>query len=262
ASAVPADAPPARAMSAPIAPLPFAIPTNLPLADRPPVRFAKPARADGPRRIGLQAGHWLTQSLPADLRGLETATGTSWGSVLEWQLNIDVAQRAAEILRRHGHAVDVLPTAVPPGYLADAFVAIHADGDPSGLSRGFKVAHSAYPRGPHDALLAGAIAQEYAHATGLPIDPRLTGRMYRYYAFGWSRYRSSAAPHTPAAIIEMGFLTHADDRAVIVARPDLVAQGLANGILRFLAEIPADAVFVDDLVLTPWPPYLGGQPGT
>ncbi len=55
-------------------------------------------------------------------------TGTAWGSYREVDVNLAVATRAAEILRSKGVDVDLLPGTVPPDYLADAVVAIHADG--------------------------------------------------------------------------------------------------------------------------------------
>jgi len=251
-------APPALPSVSPSpAPLPFAVPTGLPLAALPPVRFARPDPVAGARRIGIQAGHWLTEQVPADLRGLESATGASWGALTERDVNVRVANAVAAALRARGHVVDVLATAVPPGYLADAFVAIHADGEPSGRTRGFKIAHSAYPRSPHDVALARALAHDYGAATGLPIDPALTGRMYRYYAFAWSRYSSAVSPHTPAAIIEMGFVTNAADREVLLERTDQVVAGIVAGISRFLEAVPRQEVYPDDLVLTPWPPFTG-----
>src|SRR5207237_7878971 len=92
------------------------------------VHVPQPAPPPGPRRIGLQAGHWQTADVPAELKRLEQLTGTSGGGVNEWQLNLDIANRVAVALRARGYAVDVLPTTIPPGYLAEAFVSLHADG--------------------------------------------------------------------------------------------------------------------------------------
>src|ERR671932_223980 len=114
----------------------------------------------GPRRIGLQAGHWLTEQVPDELRRLEHATGTSWGTVPEWRVNMEIANRAAALLRGYGYQVDVLPTTIPPGYLADVFVALHADGNPDGTARGFKAAHGAR-RGPYEERLVRVMMEEY-----------------------------------------------------------------------------------------------------
>src|SRR5881628_2216690 len=63
------------------------------------VRVPRPAAPAGPRRIGLQAGHWRTAEVPAELKRLETLTGTSGGGVSEWELNLDIANRVAAVLR-------------------------------------------------------------------------------------------------------------------------------------------------------------------
>src|ERR687887_139923 len=79
-----------------------------------------PARS---RWAGPQVGHWHIDELPDELRRLTGQTGTSWGGVAEWQVNLDVANRVAAILRGRGYVVDVLPTSIPPSYLADVFLA-------------------------------------------------------------------------------------------------------------------------------------------
>ena len=218
-----------------------------------PIRIAKPAIPEGPRRVGLQVGHWKTDEVPPELRRLETQTGTSGGGVNEWQLNLDIANRVAAILRGRGYAVDIIPTLVPTSYLADAFVSLHADGDPAGAARGYKAAHGSR-RGPYEGQLVRALMEEYGKATGLPEDFRISRNMLGYYAFSWSRFQWSAAPHTPAAILEMGFMTSAADRAVLLQRPNVVAEGVANGILRFLDEVPQSAIFGDDLIVQPQAP--------
>ena len=192
-----------------------------------PVRVPPPRRPPGPRRIGLQAGHWRTSEVPEELRRLQGSVGTAGGGVPEWQLNLDVANRVATILRGHGYEVDVLPTTIPAGYLADVFVALHADGSPDGSARGFKAAHG-NRRGPYEGRLVQVMMDEYGRATGLPVDPMVTRNMLGYYAFSWSRFQSTVAPHTPAAILEMGFLTNATNHGLLLGRQDVVAGGVAN----------------------------------
>jgi N-acetylmuramoyl-L-alanine amidase len=226
---------------------------------RAPIRIPKPVEPAGPRRIGLQAGHWRTNEVPEALRRLEVQTGTSWGGYTEWQLNLDIANRVAAILRGRGYTVDIIPTLVPTNYLADAFVSLHADGDPAGAARGYKAAHGSR-RGPYEDQLVRALLEEYGKATGLPEDFRISRNMLGYYAFSWSRFQWSAAPHTPAAILEMGFMTSAADRAVLLQRPNVVAEGVANGILRFLDEVPQSALFGEDLIVQP--PQPRGAPQT
>ncbi len=244
-----------------------AAPASAPVVPEPPalVRVPKPDVPPGPRRIGLQAGHWQIDQVPDELRRLEHQTGTRWGSVAEWQLNLEIATRAAGVLRGHGYQVDVLPATLPPAYLADVLLALHADGDPSGTARGFKAAHASR-RGPYEDHLVRVLVEEYGRATGLPVDPNVTRNMLGYYAFSWSRFTSAAAPHTPAAILEMGFLTSAADRAVLLGNQAAVVAGVVNAVLRFLDEVPAGAAFAEDLLVSPRPfrpPAAsgGGVPG-
>jgi N-acetylmuramoyl-L-alanine amidase len=212
------------------------------------VRVPRPAPPPGPRRIGLQAGHWKTDEVPSELKRLVTMTGTSGGGVNEWQLNLDVANRVADALRARGYAVDVLPTTIPPGYLAEAFVSLHADGSTDPGARGFKGAHSSR-RGPYEDALLASILDEYGAATNLPRDDAITNAMRNYYAFNWRRYKSTVAPHTPAVILEMGFLTSPADRAVLLGRRDLVADAIARGIGRFLESVPPGAAYAEDIVV-------------
>ena len=155
--------------------------------------------------------------------------------------------------------MDVLPTTIPHGYLADVFLALHADGSPDPGARGFKAAHGSR-RGPYEGQLVQAVTEEYRRVTGLPVDPIISRNMRGYYAFSWSRLQSAVAPHTPAAILEMGFMTNAADRALLVGRPDVVAEAVANGLLRFLDEVPAGTAFAEDLILPPLPPRATPTP--
>lgn len=218
------------------------------------VRVSRPVMPAGPRRVGIQAGHWRMADIPDELRRLAGQTGTSAGGFAEWQVNLDIANRVASLLRDDGIAVDVIPATVPEGYLADAFLALHADGDLSGTRRGFKAAHGTR-RGPYESQLVRAIVEEYGRVTGLPSNGEVSRNMTGYYAFGWSRLRSSVAPHTPAAILEMGYLTHPDDRAVLTVQAERVAGGIARGIRRFLEEVPAGVAFAEDLVVPPAPAW-------
>jgi hypothetical protein len=213
--------------------------------------IAPPKVPDGPRRVGIQAGHWMTDAVPPELQRLETQTGASWEGYDEVDINLDIAQRVAVLLQSQGLAVDILPTTIPAGYVADAVVALHADSDGVGDASGFKLAHSTR-RGPYEDQLLRDLQEEYAAATGLDYDPdHITRAMTQYYLFSWQRYRSSTSPFTPSVILEMGFLSNDDDRVLMVDRADTVAKGIANGILRFLGEVPSTAIFGKDLVLPP-----------
>jgi hypothetical protein len=215
------------------------------------VRITPPKVPDGPRRVGIQAGHWMTENVPPELQRLDNQTGASWDGINEMDINLDIAQRVATLLRSKGLAVDVLPTTIPAGYVADAVVALHADSDGSGDNSGFKMAHSTR-RSPYEDQLMNDVRDEYAAATGLDWDPvHITRSMTQYYLFAWNRYRSSTSPFTPSVILEMGYVSNDGDRALMIDQADIVATGIANGILRFLGEVPSTAIFGKELVLPP-----------
>jgi N-acetylmuramoyl-L-alanine amidase len=204
----------------------------------PPVEVYNPP---GPKRVGLQAGHWLTYDIPSELRGL--GPGASAGGKDEWEVNLDIANRTADLLRAAGVEVDVLPTTIPVEYQAHAFLAIHADGEDSGTRQGFKLGRAAWSATPEaDDRLINTIAQPYAELTHLQPEAALASRrMTAYYAFNSRRYCHAIAPGTPSAIIETGYLTSENDRRVIVSDPDAAARGIAMGILRFL-DVPEQGV--------------------
>jgi len=199
----------------------------------PPVPVWDPP---GPKRVGLQAGHWLYGDAPDELAELRGNPGTSGGGRAEWEVTLDVARRTAAILQDAGVEVDVLPTSIPVRYRAQAFVAIHADGDSSGVLSGYKVASPGFTSIQDvDDILVGALNDEYGLATGLSReDNQISLRMRWYYAFNARRYQHAVAPDVPQAIIETGFLTNYSDRRLLIGDPDRVARGIANGILRFL----------------------------
>ncbi|SRR6266508_2393704 len=216
------------------------------------VRIPKPAMPTGPRRIGIQVGHWMTDNVPAELGTRITfQTGTSWAGVNEVDVNIDIAQRIKAQLTPRGYIVDIIPTTVPVGYLADVFIALHADGDGTGETSGFKLAHGSR-RGPFEDKLVSLLRDEYAKATDLAYDfEHISRGMTAYYAFNWGRYQHAAAAHTPAAILEMGFLSNDVDRDILVNEPDVVATAIVTGIQRFLDEVPRSKIFGEDLVVPP-----------
>jgi N-acetylmuramoyl-L-alanine amidase len=192
----------------------------------------------GPKHVGLQAGHWLVDQVPPELRGLQA--GATGGGEQEWQVNLDVAQRTAALLEASGVQTDVLPSTVPPHYQANAFVAIHADGDPSGADHGFKVAQPGFSSIPDvDDRLVDAINQTYGTETELPRDDEhISLRMRYYYAFNSRRYCHAVMPGVPQAIIEMAYLTNAADRQYLIGDPQRLAQGLADSIQVFLSTEP------------------------
>lgn len=188
--------------------------------------------------VGLQVGHWQAQLLPDEMADLRDNLGADRDGYKEVDANYSITQAAAANLRAEGVHVDVLPATVPPGYRADAFVAVHADQDMGEHARGYKVAPSAVSQAKSDSrLLASEIGTGYITQTGLPPDIRpeaITADMRYYFAFNWRYYKYAIAPTTPAAIVELGFITDEADRDVLFGHPDVAGQALASGIMRFL----------------------------
>ena len=188
----------------------------------------------GPKRVGIQAGHWLRQEVPWELHHLDF--GGSGGGRQEWQVTLDLAERVQQQLEAAGVRADVLPVAVPEHYLAHAFVAIHADASVHPTWRGFKIARPDFSAIPEvDDQLVTDLDTTYAEATNFPRDlDHISSSMRQYYAFNSRRYCHSVAPGVPQALIETGYLTSAQDRAVLFDDPDTAARGITEGILRFL----------------------------
>jgi N-acetylmuramoyl-L-alanine amidase len=147
-----------------------------------------------------------------------------------------VAMIVVELLQQAGYQVDLLDEFDPrlTGYHADALVSIHADSCEVPGASGFKAARitdSAIPEA--EDRLVDCLNREYEATTGMPRHPNsITDNMTNYHAF------REIDAHTPGAIIETGFLL--EDHAWIVRRPRLVARGIADGVLCFLAaaELP------------------------
>jgi hypothetical protein len=186
----------------------------------------------GPR-IALQVGHWRRDELPDELAVMRNQPGaTTLEGIAEPTVGMAIARAAKRRLEEGGIAVDVVPATVPPGYRAQAFVSIHADGSPDATVSGFKVAASGGQARAR--LLSAVIARNYATTTGLPWHPTITGSMTGYYAFNARRYVHAVDPATPGVVLETGFLTSPADRSVIVDAPDVAGAGVARGVLEFL----------------------------
>ena len=227
--------------------LAHAPPTGVSL-DGMTARLRPPASVPPARRVGIQVGHLNVEDAPAEFPSLRFQFGGSSDGVNEVDVNLAVARLVANRLTSAGLVVDLLPATIPPGYLADAFVSIHADSIDTDDASGFKIAHGFY-RGPYEDELVRSLDSEYERATDMPRNSNISSDMTDYYAFAWYRYEHALAPHTPAAIIEIGYISSADDRVILLDHRDVVARGIANGILRFLAAVPRSKLFAEDIVV-------------
>ncbi len=190
-------------------------------------------------RVGVQVGHWRQDEMPAALERLRESTGASAGGVREVDVNLAIARELVALLTRGGIRAELLPATVPPGYLADAFVAIHADGAARPTARGWKIAAPWRASAASSALLQ-AVSRSYGELSGLPEDRYgVTYGMKGYYAFSPHRVRYAVSPLTPSIIVETGFVTVAADREVIVEQPRRVALAIATGLIRSFAHRPS-----------------------
>ena len=205
---------------------------------RAPLPAAPLFNPPGQKRVGLQAGHWRLENLPAELGRLQG--GAVGGGKQEWEVNLDIARRAQALLEGMGYAVDLLPAVVPVRYQAHAFISIHADGDTAGTLTGYKIARPGFSSIPEvDDRLVKALYDTYGPATGLRRDDEhITLRMLYYYAFNSRRYCHAVAPGVPQAIVETGFLTSAADRQLLIGNPGAAARGIAEGVDAFLDSLP------------------------
>jgi hypothetical protein len=197
-------------------------------------------RPDGPLRVGLQAGHWKAKEAPDELENIR-ANGAYAAGISEWEVNLEIAEAARDLLEPHGIAVDILPATVPPAYWADAFVSIHADDNDDTRVSGYKVAAPRRDRSGRATELATLLETHYGEVTRLPLDPNVTRNMRGYYAFNYRKYEHAIHPMTPAAILETGFLSSPEDRRIIARDPEKAAQGLVDALLEFLGVQPTTA---------------------
>jgi N-acetylmuramoyl-L-alanine amidase len=172
-------------------------------------------------RIGIVAGHWGNDS------GAVCSDGLTEGSI-----NLDVATRVKEKLAAAGFDVDLLQEYDDKleGYNALALVSIHADtcNYIDDNASGFKVAPSLASAAPEKATrLVACVSSRYGQITGLRFQQgSVTYDMSGYHAF------NEINTNTAAAIIETGFMNL--DRQILTQQPDLIAEGIAQGILCYV----------------------------
>jgi N-acetylmuramoyl-L-alanine amidase len=193
-------------------------------------------RPYGPVKVALQVGHWKNDDLPQELKKLRSSDGATGGGKSEWQVNLAIAGEVKSLLEKQGVEVEILPATVPPAYWTDVFLSIHADGSEDSSKRGFKIAPPwrDFTRNADD--LASILYDSYSKATGFPTDENVTRNMRGYYAFSWWRYKHAIHPMTTAAIVETGFLTNPADQKLLVNTPQVPAEGIAEGIIKYLSN--------------------------
>jgi N-acetylmuramoyl-L-alanine amidase len=170
-------------------------------------------------RIGIIAGHAGSDSGAICPDGLQ-----------EVEVNQRIAELVVNLLTQLGWQSDLLDEfdVRLNGYRADALVSIHSDSCNVPGKSGFKVvrAEAGYLPETSEALV-DCISRHYEARTGLPFDPHtITYDMTQYHAY------YEVDRNTPAVIIEAGFML--DDRELLTQRPEVVAQGIVDGLVCFV----------------------------
>ena len=181
-------------------------------------------------RIGIVAGHW----------GNDSGAVCNDTGLTEVELNLDVATRVKEKLTAEGFDVDLLQEFDDQleGYQALALVSIHADTCQfiDNNATGFKLAAALASARPERAnRLLACVRSRYEATTGLrDHSGSATAHMSSYHAF------NEVHTDTTAVIIEAGFMNL--DRQILTQQPDLIAEGIAQGVLCYIYNEDASPV--------------------
>jgi N-acetylmuramoyl-L-alanine amidase len=172
-------------------------------------------------RIGIVAGHYKADT------GFVCADGLQ-----EVDVNLDIATRVKERLSGEGYEVELLDEYDDrlTNFTGLALVSIHADSCDfiDNESTGFKVSASLGSQLPDKAnRLVACLTNRYQGVTGMKYrSGSVTPDMTSYHAF------HEINPDTVAVIIETGYLNL--DRQILTGQPDLIAKGIADGILCYV----------------------------
>lgn len=149
------------------------------------------------------------------------------GTPGEVEYNVAVSKRVMAKLKPEGIDVRLYGADdVPCGLRCDAFLALHCDGAERQDAGGFSLG---YPDHLGDTgELARCLRQSYGASTSIVFRGYNVTRSLRcYYAFSRVKARGRA-------VIELGFLTNPSERRYLLENAELVAEGVAGGLLRFL----------------------------
>ncbi|KPL08238.1 hypothetical protein AMJ86_01390 [bacterium SM23_57] len=190
-------------------------------ASTPTPEWPTPTARPRPR-IGIVVGHWGDENDP----GAVCPDGLT-----ELEINQNVATFVQEYLSNEGFDINLLKEFDPKlnGYKALALISIHADSCNyiNNQATGFKVASSLYSTRPDKtARLTACLRNRYYQRTNLVVHNSITPDMSSYHAF------DEIDDDTPAVIIETGFMNL--DRQILTQQPDLIARGIADGILCYI----------------------------
>ena len=178
-------------------------------------------------RIGIVAGHWGNDNDP----GAVCADGLT-----EVEVNLIIATFVQQKLISEGYEVDLLQEFDSRlyQYQGIALLSIHNDSCSyiNTEATGFKVAGAVANAFPEKSeRLTDCLTHRYQDITKLKFHAdSITPDMTDYHAF------NEIHTNTPAAIIETGFLNL--DRQILTEQPELLAEGVAAGILCYVRNEP------------------------
>ena len=189
--------------------------------------------------IGIVVGH----SGPHPDTGYPDPGSICSDGLTELMINQAVGDLVKSMLEAVGLKVDLLEEWDDrlTGYRAVVLVSIHADScDPAGeYATGYKVAAAVETKVQDKAQrLVACMVDRYGRATDLRFHQySITLDMTEYHTF------REIHPQTPAVIIETGFMYL--DREFLTKHRDKVARGIADGILCYVNNEPADLDWED-----------------
>lgn len=187
---------------------------------------------EGPIVVALQPGHWKIDELPEESKRRPRSIGAVHGSAREVDINLAVVDALVPMLEAENWRVIVVPATVPPGLRADVFISIHADWGLDPDRRGWKLAP---PWRPSVASreISDALKSSFREEPQLKEDVGgVTVGMRGYFGFSSHRYRHASSPYTPAVLIELGFVTNAGDRELMLSQPEYFAGIIHRGLER------------------------------
>ncbi len=172
------------------------------------------------------------------------------GEMTELAVNTTVATYLQELLKEAGYEVVLLSEfdLALSGFEANALISIHTDTCDyiNDSATGFKVAGAMAQKDQEPAeRLASCIADRYAQVTKMQYHYQsVTNDMTYLHAF------SEINPHTPAAVIELGYLNL--DQNILSQQPKLLAEGIYEG-LRCYTEGTVLSTPAGESLSTPLP---------
>lgn len=176
--------------------------------------------------IGLVSGHWGEEK-----PGFICPDGTK-----ESDVNLSITTLVRQKLVEQGYSVDLFKEFDPSlrQYHGLLLLSIHTDTctyiDDS--ATGFKLASSLYSDSNNSKIqrISACMIDRYSTATSLSFINLTTDDMTKFHGF------EEVNTDTPTLVMEPGYLNL--DRELLTKSPDLVAQGIVDGLLCYLKNQP------------------------